>query len=156
MISWVEQSTNLRPSKTTAQYRPVRERKIDKWNWTKMNLYELWWPNKRQNCRITPLTCATLCICEKQRKTQLPKFNLASLSRKIWSCYFVSYMRRWFSQNEQIPTFFAAASYVDRRLELKNESEGAQWAGDLDKGAYFLKTANWFLNQFVDLDYTDK
>ena len=65
-------------------------------------------------------------------------------------------MRRWFSQNEQIPTFFAASSYVDRRLELKNESEGAQWVGDPDKGAYFLKTANWFLNQFVDLDYTDK
>ena len=65
-------------------------------------------------------------------------------------------MRRWFSQNEQIPTFFAASSHVDRRLDLKNESEGAQWVGDPDKGAYFLKTANWFLNQFVDLDYTDK
>ena len=47
-----------------------------------------------------------------------------------------------FPKMKQIPTFFAAASYVDRRLELKNESEGAQWVGDLDKGAYFLKTAN--------------
>ena len=47
-----------------------------------------------------------------------------------------------FPKMNKYQLFFAASSYVDRRLELKNESEGAQWVGDPDKGAYFLKTAN--------------
>ena len=34
-------------------HRSVKEGKVDKWNWTKMNLYELRWPNKRQKDRNT-------------------------------------------------------------------------------------------------------
>ena len=44
---------HLRPSETTAQYRQEKERKIDKWNWTKVNFYELRWPTKRQVDRGT-------------------------------------------------------------------------------------------------------
>ena len=138
-ISWVGQSTNLRPSNTTAQYCPVKERKIDKWNWTKMTLYELWWSNKRQSCRITPSTFATLCICEKQRKTQLPKFNLASLSRKIWSCYFVSYMRRWFSQNETNTNLFCSSILRGQEIRVEEWEWGCTVGWGPWQGCIFPK-----------------
>ena len=44
-------------------HKSVHERKIDKWNWTKMNLYELRWPTtERQKDRKTER--------QKDRKTE--------------------------------------------------------------------------------------
>ena len=46
-LKWTKTETQIN-NKTERQDRNTKERKIDKWHWTKMNIYELKWPSGRQ------------------------------------------------------------------------------------------------------------